>query len=188
MRVRLCYLDCHEAELCCYLVIHTETLLRALQLFYFHLWPIYWLSLVLSLIRLTELIMLPWIRNRLQLGSRSCFSIPNKNEIRPTVKTSFDKMNIPAFGPLMPVSLYCLSTFYSGRLIRKPLKFNQNCSSRFRGIRQFCVLEGQFESVVTIFYRTKTRACLPTKFRAEIIIQNNDYVNLCVLLNAAVGV
>jgi hypothetical protein len=30
----------------CYLVIHIETLLRPLHLFYFHLWPIYWLSLV----------------------------------------------------------------------------------------------------------------------------------------------
>jgi hypothetical protein len=42
------YLDCHEAGLCCYLVIHIEILLRPLQLFYFHLWPIYWLSLVWS--------------------------------------------------------------------------------------------------------------------------------------------
>jgi hypothetical protein len=33
-------LDCHEARLCCYL-------LRPLQLFYFHLWHIYWLSLIL---------------------------------------------------------------------------------------------------------------------------------------------
>jgi hypothetical protein len=42
----VCYLDCHEAGLCCYLVIHIENLLRPLQLFYFHLWPAYWLSLV----------------------------------------------------------------------------------------------------------------------------------------------
>jgi hypothetical protein len=46
MRMRVCYLDCHETGLCCYLVIHIENLLRPLQLFYFHLWPIYWLSLV----------------------------------------------------------------------------------------------------------------------------------------------
>jgi hypothetical protein len=46
IRMRVCYLDCHEAGLCCYLVIHTENLLRPLQLFYFHLWPIYWLSVV----------------------------------------------------------------------------------------------------------------------------------------------
>jgi hypothetical protein len=45
-RMRVCYLDCHEAGLCRCLVIHIETLLRPLQLFYFHLWPIYWLSLV----------------------------------------------------------------------------------------------------------------------------------------------
>jgi hypothetical protein len=25
MCMHLCYLDCHEAQLCCYLVIHTET-------------------------------------------------------------------------------------------------------------------------------------------------------------------
>jgi hypothetical protein len=46
MRIRVCYLHCHEAGLCCYLLIHTENLLRLLQLFYFHLWPVYWLSLV----------------------------------------------------------------------------------------------------------------------------------------------
>jgi hypothetical protein len=46
MNMRVCYLDCHEAGLCCYLVIHIENLLRPLQLFYFHLWPIYWLSLL----------------------------------------------------------------------------------------------------------------------------------------------
>jgi hypothetical protein len=44
----ICYLDCHEAGLCCYLVIHTGNLLHPLQLFYFHLWPIYWLSLICS--------------------------------------------------------------------------------------------------------------------------------------------
>jgi hypothetical protein len=43
VRMRVCYLDCHEAGLCCYLVIQIENLLRPLQLFYFHLWPIYWL-------------------------------------------------------------------------------------------------------------------------------------------------
>jgi hypothetical protein len=42
----VCYLDCHEEGLCCYLVIDIGNLLRSLQLFYFHLWPIYWLSLV----------------------------------------------------------------------------------------------------------------------------------------------
>jgi hypothetical protein len=44
--MRVCYLDCYEVGLCCYLVIHIENLLRPLQLFYFHLWPIYWLFLV----------------------------------------------------------------------------------------------------------------------------------------------
>jgi hypothetical protein len=46
MRIRVCYLDCHEAGLCCYLLIHTEILLRPLRLFYFHLRPIYWFFLV----------------------------------------------------------------------------------------------------------------------------------------------
>jgi hypothetical protein len=45
MRMHVCYLDFHEAWLCCYLVIYIEKL-RPLQLFYFHLWPIYWLSLI----------------------------------------------------------------------------------------------------------------------------------------------
>jgi hypothetical protein len=31
-----CYLDCHKDGLWCYLVIHVETLLHPLQLFYFH--------------------------------------------------------------------------------------------------------------------------------------------------------
>jgi hypothetical protein len=45
MCMHVCCLDCHEAGLCCYLVIHTENLLRPLQLLYFRLWPIYWLPL-----------------------------------------------------------------------------------------------------------------------------------------------
>jgi hypothetical protein len=36
MRMHVCYLDCYEAVLCCYLVIHIENLLHPLQLFYFH--------------------------------------------------------------------------------------------------------------------------------------------------------
>jgi hypothetical protein len=43
MRMRVCYLDYHEAGLCYYLVIDIDTLL---QLFYFNLWSIYQLSLV----------------------------------------------------------------------------------------------------------------------------------------------
>jgi hypothetical protein len=50
MRMRVCDRDCHEAGLCCYLVIHIENLLRPLQLFYFHVCPIYWLSLVYSFV------------------------------------------------------------------------------------------------------------------------------------------
>jgi hypothetical protein len=37
MGMRICYLDCHDARLCC---------LRPLQLFHFHLRLIYWLSLI----------------------------------------------------------------------------------------------------------------------------------------------
>jgi hypothetical protein len=50
LKMRMCvlYLDCHQAGLCCYLVIHIESLLRPLQLFYFHLWPIYWLCVVVT--------------------------------------------------------------------------------------------------------------------------------------------
>jgi hypothetical protein len=43
VRMRVCYLDCYEIGLCCYLVIQIENLLHTLQLFYFNLWPIYWL-------------------------------------------------------------------------------------------------------------------------------------------------
>jgi hypothetical protein len=46
MSMRVCYLDCHEAGLCYYLVIHTVNPLRPIQLFYFHLWPIFLIYLV----------------------------------------------------------------------------------------------------------------------------------------------
>jgi hypothetical protein len=48
MDMCICYLDCHEAGLCCYLLILIENLLHPLQLFYFHLWPVYWLCLVIE--------------------------------------------------------------------------------------------------------------------------------------------
>jgi hypothetical protein len=44
--VRICYLDCHEAGLWCYLVLHIENQLHILQMLYFRLWPIYWLVLI----------------------------------------------------------------------------------------------------------------------------------------------
>jgi hypothetical protein len=44
MRMLVCFLDCHQAGLCCYLVRHTGNVLRPLQLFYFNLWFVYWLS------------------------------------------------------------------------------------------------------------------------------------------------
>jgi hypothetical protein len=46
MRMRIYYIGCPEAGLCCYVVIHLENILRPLQLFYFRLWPIHWLCLV----------------------------------------------------------------------------------------------------------------------------------------------
>jgi hypothetical protein len=46
MCIQVCYVDYHEAGLCCHLVIHTGNLVHILQLFYFHLWPIYWFFLV----------------------------------------------------------------------------------------------------------------------------------------------
>jgi hypothetical protein len=33
IRMRVCYLDCHEAEMCCYLVIHIENLLHPFSCF-----------------------------------------------------------------------------------------------------------------------------------------------------------
>jgi hypothetical protein len=56
MRMRVCYLGCHAAGLCCYLAIHIENLLRPLRLFYFHLWPIYWLSLLQMITEYTYLL------------------------------------------------------------------------------------------------------------------------------------
>jgi hypothetical protein len=46
MRMRVCYLDCHEGGFCFCLLVHIDNLLRPLQLFRFYLWLIYWLSLV----------------------------------------------------------------------------------------------------------------------------------------------
>jgi hypothetical protein len=55
---------CASAGLCCYVVIYKENLLHPLQLFYFHLWPIYWLSLIyivkLSLYLIMKLSTTPW--------------------------------------------------------------------------------------------------------------------------------
>jgi hypothetical protein len=59
MRMSVCYLDCHETGLCCYLVIQIGNLWRPLQLFYFRLWPIYWLCLLAI-----------WL-----LGSRMCAEV-----------------------------------------------------------------------------------------------------------------
>jgi hypothetical protein len=42
-----CYIDCYEAGLCCYLVITDRKPITSITAVYFHLWPVYWLSLVL---------------------------------------------------------------------------------------------------------------------------------------------
>jgi hypothetical protein len=46
MRMLVFYLECNEAGICCYGLIHIENPLRPLQLFYFNLWHIYWLFLL----------------------------------------------------------------------------------------------------------------------------------------------
>jgi hypothetical protein len=51
MRIRVCYLDCHEAGLCCYLVIHIESHLRPLQLFS-SIWDLFTGSPSYTLIRM----------------------------------------------------------------------------------------------------------------------------------------
>jgi hypothetical protein len=45
--MRVCYLDCYEAGLGCYILILIDNLLRSLQMLYFHLCPIYWLFLII---------------------------------------------------------------------------------------------------------------------------------------------
>jgi hypothetical protein len=49
MHILICYLDSHEAGLCCYLVIHIENLLYPLDVVYFHLWPFYGRSFIYTL-------------------------------------------------------------------------------------------------------------------------------------------
>jgi hypothetical protein len=78
MRMRVRYLDCHEFGLCCYLVIRIENLLRSLRLFYFRLWPVYWLSLVcIACINIKELCILPTVYPRVCLKcieyTKHCF-------------------------------------------------------------------------------------------------------------------
>jgi hypothetical protein len=51
LSIRFCNLHCHETGLCCYLIIRIEYFLQPLQLFYLHLWTIYWLSLVIGKIK-----------------------------------------------------------------------------------------------------------------------------------------
>jgi hypothetical protein len=36
MHMRVCYVDCHEAGLCCYLLIHMENIIPPSLQFYFH--------------------------------------------------------------------------------------------------------------------------------------------------------
>jgi hypothetical protein len=63
MRMRVCYLYCHETGLCCYLLIHIENLL---QPFCFHLWPIYWLprSFFYGCVYVIENATITWVKQR----------------------------------------------------------------------------------------------------------------------------
>jgi hypothetical protein len=70
MNMRVCYLDCHEAGLCYYLAVLIENLLCPLQLFYFHLWPIYWLSLFLSTV--PALVLSKW-----SVTCKHCLNVQN---------------------------------------------------------------------------------------------------------------
>jgi hypothetical protein len=48
LRMCVCYLDCHESGVRCCLMMHIETLLRPLQLFFLRLWIICRFSLIVG--------------------------------------------------------------------------------------------------------------------------------------------
>jgi predicted transposase YbfD/YdcC len=75
MRMHVFYLDCHEAGLVCYIEIHVENLLRPLQLFYFHLWPIYWFSLVWESSQCWVKFAKPGLTHDLNIAQKEEFSI-----------------------------------------------------------------------------------------------------------------
>jgi hypothetical protein len=79
MRMRVCYLYCHEAGLCCYLVIHIGNLSLPLQLFYFNLWRIYWRSLVVT----TELWGVKWSPATCSACSCVCCTVGEPGTVTP---------------------------------------------------------------------------------------------------------
>jgi hypothetical protein len=91
-RIRVFYLHCQEAGLYCYLVIHIRNLLRPLQLFYLHLWSIYWLSHVrwkqISLFRRSRWIQQDFSSLRLPTHAMTypqrCFRQTNNKHLLPT--------------------------------------------------------------------------------------------------------
>jgi hypothetical protein len=62
MHMRICYLDCHEAAMCWYLVVHMGNLLHPLQLSYFYLWPFYWPSPLIIVSAHSQLLCISAIR------------------------------------------------------------------------------------------------------------------------------
>jgi hypothetical protein len=92
--MRVCYLDCHEAGMCCYLLTLIDNLIRPLELFYLRMRPIHWRSLEL---RLAEPVwkthicqkcfgLVRWIRNgsrarKCNSGEKETLLKQTKNEI-----------------------------------------------------------------------------------------------------------
>jgi hypothetical protein len=114
LNMHVCYLDCHEAGLCCYLVIHTENLLYPLQLFYLHLWPIYWLSLIYGITR-------PGIFWSLKFSMKLYFTMLQEGGSSYYVQWNFNS-EIPDFDFTgFTCFLFCPSKI----VIRTMLNFNQ---------------------------------------------------------------
>jgi hypothetical protein len=117
MRMRVCYLDCHEAGLCCYLVTHIENLLRPLQIFYFRLWPIYWLSLVHCAVGLAR-------RWRIFFRARSCSLLRPQGAFAPLIVTH-SSLPRPSFSmEALGLALPCLALLDPSDSRREPLLWN----------------------------------------------------------------
>jgi hypothetical protein len=117
MRMRVCYLDCHETGMCCHLVIHAENLLHPLQLFYFHVLPIYWLSLLKAGNFLTTWVTVifskwTWLNG---VSSIACFPLFRISGFPPrflivifTFSTSYHPSSFPFFHEFLHSSLTSL--------------------------------------------------------------------------------
>jgi hypothetical protein len=93
MRMRVCYLDCHEPGLCCYLMIRIEKLLHQLQLFYFHLWPIYWISLIRKWPGIDKRWLSSLVRQKFYSPD---ISVPKKNRAYPRLRIYFVSVYLPS--------------------------------------------------------------------------------------------